>query len=168
MTAGRLLLLLAPACAYYLPLDGRRERAILDVARQRVCAAQHDQALRLYKSAAHHSQSSRAYLLLALHQQRMGAPGKEGARQTFRRGVTLRSGTTAEAELFQAWALLESKDGNMHRAVLLLRRASQIDRQRVQRLLHWELFREYIRRHNPLARPRRRKPSPRGGDPLLP
>ena len=103
----------------------------------------------------------RSFLLLSLHHQRCGSKTK--AREAFRAGLALRNGesglpTAEEARLLTAWALLESKSGNMHTAVLLLRRASHVERE-PSTVLSWRRFREYNRRHNPLAR--KRPPPPR-------
>jgi hypothetical protein len=159
-----LLLALHASCSsYYVPLGSQSVREIHKRAKRHVKQKSDDEALRLYQAATVHGQLSQSFLLLALHHQRYArAAGAEDERQlaldsaraAFRDGLVLRKQDESSAALLQAWALLESKDGNMHRAVLLLRRASHLDRERVRQAFSWKLFRDYIRERNPLARPR--------------
>ena len=65
-----------------------------------------------------------------------------------------------DAKLLQAWALFESKHGNMDRAVRLLQRAAKVDRAAIG-ALRWKVFRSYNQAHNPLARPSKRGAVPR-------
>ena len=58
-------------------------------------------------------------------------------------------------------ALYESKAGNMHAAVHLLRRAAQVDRCAMG-ALRWQIFRSFNRANNPLARPSKRGHATRG------
>lgn len=145
--------------AYYVPLNQRQTTAIHLSARRAIHHSADEQALSLYKSATAHGNDARSYLLLALHHQRMGklsrrptavdrAPPeitnyhRDAARNAFNAGLALRSGNAViEAEILQAWALLESKCGNMHRAVLLLRRSAQLNPSRVIQAFNWKLFR---------------------------
>jgi len=152
--------------AYYVPLGHEYQVARLhDQAARRVKAASHKEALRIYETATEHgSKSAQSYLLLGLHQQRVGrvsVPREEHdylehSRESFMTGVLH---NPHDAQLLQAWALLESKMGNMHRSVLLLRRAAHVadDRRKITGVLSWRVFREYLREHNTLARPRRRR-----------
>ena len=143
--------------AYYVPLGHEYQVARLhDQAARRVKAASHKEALRIYETATEHgSKSAQSYLLLGLHQQRVGrvsVPREEHdylehSRESFMTGVLH---NPHDAQLLQAWALLESKMGNMHRSVLLLRRAAHVadDRRKITGVLSWRVFREYLREHS--------------------
>ncbi len=158
-----LALCLAPtASSFYVQLSAHGVSNLHAAANRATKARKHDEALALLQTAVRHSGDGRSYLLLSLHHQRMGS--RDGARSALRAGLVARGVHRAErddpgaqradeVELLQAWALLESKAGDMPRAVLLLRRASQLDRRRVRAVLSWAIFREHIRQHNPLARP---------------
>ena len=177
MAVGLVLMLLAKATALYVPLNQAQVRAIHTAARRQIRpGGDQEKALSLLTTASVHGHSCRSYMLLSLHHQRVGRMAqraahdasaddlsREQARTAFRSGLALRSGETeAEIELLQAWALLESNSGNMHRACFLLRRAAQLERvghiqlacnSPARAAFQWAQFREYIRSHNPLARP---------------
>ena len=156
LTMQRLLLLLAmyplPAAAsYYVPLSPRAESRLHAMGKQQLKLQQAEKALVYYSTAAEHGQLSQSHLLLVLHLQRCGAP-MELTREAFRRAVLF---DPDGYQLVQAWALFESKHGNMKRAVHLLRRAAEIDSSAIG-ALRWRRFREYCRTYNPLASPRTR------------
>ena len=76
---------------------------------------------------------------------------------TFRNGI---ANNRDDFQLVQAWALYESKHGNMRRAVKLLQRAVSLDHSALG-TLQWQRFKSYVRDTNPLARPSKRGVPPR-------
>lgn len=148
---------------YYVPMGRGCTQRLHRQAARRVKHSAHISALRIYEACVTHGGDGRSYLLLGLHQQRLGrvvaSRGERDAfyaqaRKVFSDGLICNPHDT---NLLRAWGLLESKVGNMHRAVLLLRRAAQLDREAVIRILSWRIFRDYLRKHNTLARPHARK-----------
>ena len=82
-----LMMLLAAATGYYVPISPHAENKLHQAARSQVQEQQNALALALYKTAAEHGQHSRSHLLLALHLQRSGA-SEDMTRDAFRQGVT--------------------------------------------------------------------------------
>jgi len=150
-------LMVAQTSGYYVPISAFAESKLHVIARTAIKQSDHDAALQFYTTAVKHGHDSRSHLLLALHMQRCGAPSDE-TREAFRRAVAF---DRDNAKLLQAWALYESKAGNMHAAVHLLRRAAQVDRSAMG-ALRWQIFRSFNRANNPLARPSKRGHATRG------
>ena len=151
---GQMLLLVCSVTVsrgYYVPISPSAEHRLHALGKQTVQKRQLDMALTYYRTAAEHGQSSTSHLLLVLHLQRCGACTDE-TRQAFRRGIEF---DRSSHRLLQAWALYESKHGDMHRAVHLLRRAAGIDHSALG-ALRWSRFRDYVRAKNPLASPSKR------------
>ena len=154
------LLLVQCASSMYSPLSAPAEARLLSLANVAVHRGDHRDALRCYETAVQHGCLSRSHLLLALHYQRCGAHPEE-TRRAFRSGIAKRTvDTQSDAQLLQAWALFESKHGDMHRAVRLLQSAARMDRTAIG-AFRWKHFRLYNQAHNPLARPSKRGLSPR-------
>ena len=149
------LSLLTTAQCYYTPISRPAERRLQALAREAVVNGNHRTALHCYQTATLHGSDGRSHLLLALHYQRM----KRGtdAEHAFRQGV---AHDRDNVQLLQAWALYESKHGNMKRAVRLLVRAAACDRSAIG-ALRWKIFRSYNQANNPLARPAKRGVAPR-------
>ena len=139
--------LIAGAYALYVPISRPAETRLHELGRCAIRQGNHDRALDCYSIAAAHGSEARSHLLLALHLQRCGRASD--AREAFRIGVQCDRNS---GQLLQAWALFESRQGEMQRAVHLLRRAVRVDRS-VMGALRWWAFRNYNRHNNPLARP---------------
>ena len=122
--AGRKLFVCLPlvAAAYYVPISPLAEQRLHALGKQTVKQQRFDTAMTYYTTAAEHGHTSRSHLLLVLHLQRCGA-GQTQTRDAFRQAVV---NDRSNHQLLQAWALYESKHGNMHRAVHLLRRAAEM------------------------------------------
>lgn len=149
-----LLLLLLPAThTLYTPISRPAESRLHALAKSAIQRGDHGGALRCLETAAAHGHEGRSYLLLALHYQRVGAPSDQ-TRDAFRAGVAFDRG---DAKLLQAWALFESKNGRMDRAVRLLQQAARQDRSALG-AFRWKIFRSYNQANNPLARPSMRGP----------
>ena len=140
-----LTLLPSAVQAYYTPISQPAERRLQALAREAVVSGDHRAALQCYRTAALHGCDSRSHLLLALHYQRMKRCAD--AEYAFRNGVAC---DRENVQLLQAWALYESKNGNMKRAVRLLVRAAACDRSAIG-ALRWKIFRSYNQANNPLA-----------------
>ena len=145
--------------AYYVRISRPAESRLHILGKQTVNQHQHTKALTYYQTAADHGSTSKSHLLLVLHLQRCGACSEEEIRDAFRKGVKW---DPSNAKLLQAWALYESKNDNMHRAVFLLRRAARMDPASLPGALRWKRFREYNRVFNPLAGPSKRGLAVRG------
>ena len=142
-----LLMVLIGAHALYVPISRPAETRLHELGRSAIRQGNHDRACFCYSIAAAHGSEARSHLLLALHLQRCGRASD--AREAFRIGVQCDRNS---GQLLQAWALFESRQGEMQRAVHLLRRAVRVDRS-VMGALRWWAFRNYNRHNNPLARP---------------
>ena len=145
-------LLLAASAAYYIRISPLAEQRLHALGKQTIKQQQDlKTALTYFSTAAQHGNTSRSHLLLVLHLQRCGAT-PDTTRDAFRQAVMF---DRSDHRLLQAWALYESKHGNMHRAVHLLRRAAEIDHSALG-ALRWKRFVEYCRSKNPLASPSKR------------
>jgi tetratricopeptide (TPR) repeat protein len=79
------------------------------------------------------------WLLLALLEQKVGEPAR--ARAAFQEGIQL---CPSCARLTQAYALFESKQGNMFTALALARRAVALDPS-LSPILRWKMFKDVER-----------------------
>jgi TPR repeat protein len=151
-------LLVAASAAYYIRISPLAEQRLHALGKQTIKQQQLETALTYFSTAAEHGNTSRSHLLLVLHLQRCGA-APDKTRDAFRQAVMF---DRSDHRLLQAWALYESKNGNMHRAVHLLRRAAEIDHAALG-ALRWKRFREYCRSQNPLASPSTKRGTPLPG-----
>ena len=144
----------------YTPLSNVAESYLHARARAAVHASDYQSAQKFLQVAADHGESGRSHLLLVLHLQRMQRHGEDAGMvtndmvaATFRNGI---ANNRDDFQLVQAWALYESKHGNMRRAVKLLQRAVSLDHSALG-TLQWQRFKSYVRDTNPLARPSKRE-----------
>ena len=117
----------------------QREARLHEIARKAILKHEFEDAIQCYGLAMERPewQSPRTFLLAALLHSRLGHP--EQARAAFAEGVLHHRN---DAKLMQAWGLFESKQGELRRAVRLLKRAVTLDSS-LHKVLEWRMFREY-------------------------
>lgn len=113
-----------------------REARLHSVARRAALAGRSSEAQQAYNLAIEHWGSGRSFLLSALLQSRLGLV--EDCRRTFIKGNVHHP---TDASLIQAWGLFESKQGELRRALWLLRRAVTLNPE-LSGVLRWKIFEE--------------------------
>ena len=136
-----------------------RERSLHEIARRATFKGELVDAQRAMDIAVEQWGSSSSFLTAALfYSNRLGEA--DSARTIFREGIAKHP---SDAKLMQAWGLFESKHGELHRAVRLLRRSVVLD-PGLEAVLRWQRFQDAASKlppHRSMAqRPRSRVPVP--------